>query len=134
MTCPGSCFTIPGKGPQDDSFYTFVDRFRFLEGHAIHLAKEIKKVVGMRLRRNTWIRKCQAWQSKNVGMSLGLDAELVKVYPLPSMKGKLFFRSLSDIWSSECTKNMIWILKVFNFINLLEELILLSAFSQEQNF
>lgn len=70
MTCTGSCFTIPGKSPQDDSFATFVDRFRLLEGHASHLAEEIKKVVGMRLRRNTWIRRCQAWQSKNIGMSL----------------------------------------------------------------
>lgn len=60
ITCSSSCFTIPRKGPQDDSFHTFVDRFRLLEAHASHLAEEIKKVVGIRLRRNTWIRKCQA--------------------------------------------------------------------------
>jgi len=119
IICPSSCFTIPGKGPQDDSFYTFVDRFRLLEGDASHLAEEIKKFVGMRLRRNTWIRKCQAWQSKNVGMSLGLDAKLVKVYPLPNMKVKLYFRSLSDLWFSEYTEKMIWIVKVLNFYQLI---------------
>ena len=52
-------------------------------------------------------------------MSLGLDAELVKVYPLPNMKVNLFFRSLSDLWSSEYTEKMIWILKVLNFYQLI---------------
>ena len=92
LTCIGSCFTIPGKGPQDDSFSTFVDRFRLFEAHESNLAEEIKKVVGMRLRRNTWIRKCQAWQSRNIDVSLGLDDTLVKVFPLPNMKVKLFFQ------------------------------------------
>ena len=97
ITCKYSVFEIPGKGPEDDSFATFVDRFRILENYASFVTDEIKKLVGFRLRRNWWIRKCQAWQSKNLGISLGLDENLVKVFSLPNMKVKLFFKSLSDL-------------------------------------
>lgn len=119
ITCTGSFFDIPGKGPQDDNFATFVDRFRIFENRESHLAEQIKKVIGMRLRRNTWIRKCQAWQSKNLGVSLGLDDTLVKVFPLLNMKVKLFFRSLSNLWSSIYTNEMIWTLKVLNYYQII---------------
>jgi len=94
VTSPGKLFIIPGKGPQDDNFSTFVDRFRILESHVSHLIEEIKKVVGLHLRRNQWIRRCQAWQSKNIGISLGLDADLLKVDHLPNMKVNIYFKSL----------------------------------------
>lgn len=116
---PRSFFIITGKGPQDDNFNTFVDKFKILESHVNHLTEEIKKVVGLRLRRNQWILRCQAWQSKNVGISLGLDADLVKVYPFPNMKVKIYFKSLSDLWFSQFTENMIWILKALNYYKLI---------------
>ena len=47
VIAPRSYFIIPGKGPQDDNFSTFIDRFILLENHANHLTKEIKKVVGL---------------------------------------------------------------------------------------
>jgi len=90
ITCKYSVFEIPSKGPKDDSFATFVDRFRILESHASFIIDEIKKLVGFRFRRNMWIRRCQVWQSKNLGISLGLDENLVKIFSLPNMKVKLF--------------------------------------------
>jgi len=119
ITCKYSFFEIPGKSPKDDNFATFVDRFRILENHAGFIAEEVEKVVGLRLRRNMWIRKCQAWQSKNLGISLGLDDNLVKVFPLPNMKVKLFFRSLCDLWSSVFTKEMIWTLRILNYYQII---------------
>jgi len=56
---------------------------------------------------------------KNIGVSLGLDDTLVKVFPLPNMKVKLFFRSLSDLWSSVYTDEMIWTLKVLNYYQII---------------
>jgi len=35
------------------------------------------------------------------------------------MKVKIFFRSLTDLWSSEYTVKMIWTLKVLNFYQLI---------------
>ena len=119
ITCKYSVFEIPGKKPEDDSFATFVDRFRILESHVNWLTDEIKKVVGLRLRRNMWIRKCQAWQSKNLGISLGLDDNLVKIFSLPNMKVKLYFRSLNDLWSSVYTKEMIWTLMILNYYQII---------------
>nr|AXB54821.1 polyprotein [Pinus nigra virus 1] len=119
ITCKYSIFEIPGKSPADDSFATFVDRFRILENYATALTDEIKKVVGLRLRRNWWIRRCQAWQSKNLGISLGLDENLVRVYSLPNMKVKLYFRSLSNLWSSMYTPKMIWTLRILNYYQII---------------
>jgi len=90
----GSIFDFPD---QEDNFATFVKRFKILEKHVEDICSEIKKVVGLRLRRNQWIQKCQAWQSKNIGTLIGLDPELVKVYSLPNMKVKLYFRTLDDL-------------------------------------
>lgn len=119
VLAPRSYFILPRKSSQDDNFSTFVDRFRILENHANHLTKEIKKVVGLRLRRNRWIRRCQAWTSKNVGIYLGLDTNLVSVYPFPNMQVKIYFKHLSDMWSSQLTANVIWILKVLNYYQLI---------------
>ena len=79
-------FILPGKTAADDNFETFVKRFQILELVLDDVAEEIKKIVGLRIRRNQWIQRCQAWQSKNVGILLGLDEELVKVYTFPNMK------------------------------------------------
>ena len=73
----------------------------------------------MRLRRNQGIQKCQAWQSKNVGINLGLDAELVKIYPLPNMNIKLYFKRLDYLWSIQYTNDMIKILKILNYYQLI---------------
>ena len=73
----------------------------------------------MRLRRNQWIQKCQAWKSRNVGINLGLDAELVKIYPLSNMKIKFYFKSLDDLWSIQYTNDMIKILKILNYYQLI---------------
>ena len=94
-------FVLPGKTPVDDNFETFVKRFQILELVLDDLVEEIKKVVGLRMRRNQWLHRCQAWQSKNVGVLLGLDEELVKVYPLPIMKVKLYLKTLDDYWTKE---------------------------------
>lgn len=50
-------FDLPGKTPSDDSFETFVKRFQILDFVLNYVVKEIKKVVGVRLRRNQWILK-----------------------------------------------------------------------------
>ena len=84
-------FVLPGKQPQDDNFETFVKRFQILDLVLGDIVEEIKKLGGLRIRRNQWIQRCQAWQSKNVHVFLGLDEELVKVYPLPNMKVKIYF-------------------------------------------
>ena len=97
-------FVLPSKTPEDDNFETFVKIFQILELVLEDVTGEIKKTVGLRLRRNQWIQKFQAWQSKNIGVLLGLDAELVKVYPLPNMKVKLYFKTLDDIWTIEYTE------------------------------
>jgi len=83
------------------------------------LVDEIKKVIGLRLRRNQWIQRCQAWQSKNVGVLLGLDEELVKVYPLPNMKVKLYFKTLDDYWTKEYTEAMIKVLQTLNYYQII---------------
>lgn len=119
INCTGSIFDIPGKSQKDDNFATFVDRFRMFENHVGPLVEEIKKVVGLRLRRNMWIRKCQVWQSKNLGISVGLDDNFVKIFPLPNMKVKVFFRSLCDLWSSVFTREMIWTLRILNYYQII---------------
>lgn len=83
-------FSFLGKTPADDNFETFVQRFRLLEFLLEDVTQEIKKLVGLRLRRNQWIQRCQAWQHKNVGVFLNLDEELIKVYPLPNLKVSVF--------------------------------------------
>ena len=54
-------FALPGKAPADDNFETFVKRFQILELVLGDLVEEIKKIVGLRIRRNQWIQRCQAW-------------------------------------------------------------------------
>lgn len=86
---------------------------------ASDITEEIKKVVGMRLRRNQWIQNCQACQSKNVGILLGLDEDLVKVFPLPNMKVNLYFKTLDDYWTKEYTEKMIKVLKTLNYYQII---------------
>lgn len=112
-------FSLPGKNSKDDSFETFVKRFHILELVLGDLVVEIKKIVGLRIRRNHWIQICQAWKFKNVGILLGLDEELVKVYPLPNMKVKLYFKTLDDYWSREYTKDMIQVLQTLNYYQII---------------
>ena len=64
-------FSLPGKTAKDDSFETFIKRFQILDLVLGDMVMEIKKLVGLRIRRNQWIQRCQAWQSKNVGVLLG---------------------------------------------------------------
>ena len=89
-----SIFEFPGV--TEDTFETFVKRFHILDAILRELTSEIKKIVGLRIRRNQWIQNCQAWQSKNIGILIDLDEELVKVYPLPNMKVKVYFKTLDD--------------------------------------
>ena len=104
-------FNLSGKTPADDNFETFAQRFRILEFLLSDIVDEIKKVVCFRLRRNQWIQRCQAWQHKNVGVFLNLDEELVKVYPLPNLKVKVYFKLPDDTWNNHFTEEMIKVLK-----------------------
>jgi len=112
-------FHLPGKTPADDNFETFVQRFRLLEYLLEDVVVEIKKLVGLRLRRNKWFQRCQAWQHKNVGVFLNLDEELVRVYPLPNMKVKLYFKTLDDTWSSHYSEEMIKVLQTLNYYQII---------------
>ena len=112
-------FDLAGKTPADDNFETFVQRFKILEFISSDITEEIKKVVGLRLRRNQWIQRCQAWQHKNVGIFLNLDEELVKVYPLPNMKVKVYFKLLDDTWNNRFTEEMIKVLKTLNYYQII---------------
>ena len=114
-----SLFALPGKSAKDDNFETFIKRFQILELVLNDLVGEIKKIVGLRIRRNQWIQRCQAWQTKNVGVLLGLDEELIKVYPLPNMKVKIYFKTLDDYWSRQYTDEIIQVLKNFNFYEII---------------
>ena len=50
---------------------------------------------------------------------LGLDEELVKVYPLPNMKAKLYFKILDDYWTKEYTESMIKVLQTLNYYQII---------------
>jgi len=54
-----------------------------------------------------------------LGISLGLDENLVKVFSLPNMKVKLLFRRLFDLWSSVYTPEMIWTLRILNYYQII---------------
>ena len=48
-------FKLPGKTAADDDFSTFVKRFQILDLVLGDVVEEIKKVIGLRIRRNQWI-------------------------------------------------------------------------------
>lgn len=103
----------------EDNFETFVQRFKILEYVLPDVTEEIKKVIGLRLRRNQWIQRCQAWQHKNVGTFLNLNEALVKVYPLPNLQVKVYFTLLDDTWDNHYTPEMIKVLKTLNYYQII---------------
>ena len=91
-------FRIFQSTEEPDTMETLAERIRILEDYMPMTVAEIRKIVGMRLRRNEIISSYQAWRSRNIGPQLGFPEDLLKVYPLPNRKVKLYFVSLSDLW------------------------------------
>ena len=114
-----SMFDISGKSIENDNFETFVQRFKILEFLQPDVVEEIKKVIGLRLRRNQWIQRCQAWQHKNVGIFLNLNEALVKIFPLPNLQVKVYFTLLDDTWDNHYTPDMIKILQILNYYQII---------------
>lgn len=55
---------------------TLAYRVRILEQEQPNSAKEIKKVVDLRLQRNQWITKCRAYRFRNVEPTFGIPIDL----------------------------------------------------------
>lgn len=83
-----SYFHIRGNKAQDDDRQTIIARFNRLSELAPQVAEEIKKLVGLRLRRNDWIQKIRANKTKSLSTSLGMKEKLCKIYPGEGLKLK----------------------------------------------
>lgn len=83
-----SYFHIRGNKAQDDDRQTIIARFNRLSELAPQVAEEIKKLVGLRLRRNDWIQKIRANKTKSLSTSLGTKEKLCKIYPGEGLKLK----------------------------------------------
>jgi len=104
----------------EDSQTTLAQRLHLLEQQIPQLRDEIKRLVGMRSRRNEWINKIRGYKTKNINTQLGIKDELCKIYPCEGMKVKILFRSLTSMWSITWTPQMIQVLKIINYYQLVK--------------
>jgi len=99
----------------EDIQTTLAQRLQVLEQQIPQLTDEIKRLVGMRMRRNEWINKIRGYKTKNISTQLGIRDELCKIYPCEGMKVKNLFKTLTSMWSITWTPQMIQVLKIINY-------------------